>query len=441
MLIVILLTLILIYILYKIYKKKKVHQFLLIYFAFSAFLWVIFPSIVSLIGDRYKQELVVKENVFITYAIYEFLFYIILLLLLYRFPLCKPFYYGKYIPNTSSSIKRIWFVLSLFLIINIIKQISSNVTYSEVNDSTILAEQETNLFSIFSNFSICLYLTIILFYNKLYSKRIIFFSWLLLSLNIITVLAHGARMQVIFYLFVFVYYLFSSALNKKRFFLYMSFLIGIIYLCSYIFPAVAYIRSGGNFTVEDLRKSYENYGEANAFVLQLLIKSNSINTGAILVEETKEKPYLNPYINSIYSFCPSILFPGKRPLAGSSDGTIDGFPTRLAAEYISGDSRFFNVGISTSATALWHGGILFYVINLVIVFFWYRFLNSLMFYENYYAKLLVVYFTVLGYFILPTADVLIRDLLKQPFFYAFFIFISRGGLIKDWVKSLKRHIA
>lgn len=90
MLIVILLTLILIYILYKIYKKKKVHQFLLIYFAFSAFLWVIFPSIVSLIGDRYKQELVVKENVFITYAIYEFLFYIILLLLLYRFPLCKP---------------------------------------------------------------------------------------------------------------------------------------------------------------------------------------------------------------------------------------------------------------------------------------------------------------------------------------------------------------
>lgn len=67
----------------------------------------------------------------------------------------------------------------------------------------------------------------------------------------------------------------------------------------------------GNFTVEDLRKSYENYGEANAFVLQLLIKSNSINTGAILVEETKEKPYLNPYINSIYSFCPSILFPGK----------------------------------------------------------------------------------------------------------------------------------
>ena len=83
----------------------------------------------------------------------------------------------------------------------------------------------------------------------------------------------------------------------------MSFLIGIIYLCSYILPAVAYIRSGGNFTVEDLRKSYENYGEANAFVLQLLIKSNSINTGAILVEETKEKPYLNPYINSIYSFC------------------------------------------------------------------------------------------------------------------------------------------
>ena len=70
MLIVILLTLILIYILYKIYKKNKIHQFLLIYFAFSAFLWVIFPSIVSLIGDRYKQELVVKENVFITYAIY-----------------------------------------------------------------------------------------------------------------------------------------------------------------------------------------------------------------------------------------------------------------------------------------------------------------------------------------------------------------------------------
>ncbi|MCS3250073.1 hypothetical protein NXW70_14655 [Bacteroides fragilis] len=56
-------------------------------------------------------------------------------------------------------------------------------------------------------------------------------------------------------------------------------------------------------------------------------------------------------------------------MAGSSDGTIDGFPTRLAAEYISGDSRFFNVGISTSATALWHGGILFYVINLIIVFF------------------------------------------------------------------------
>ena len=84
----------------------------------------------------------------------------------------------------------------------------------------------------------------------------------------------------------------------------MSFLIGIIYLCSYILPAVAYIRSGGNFTVEDLRKSYENYGEANAFVLQLLIKSNSINTGAILVEETKEKPYLNPYIHSaqVYSF-------------------------------------------------------------------------------------------------------------------------------------------
>ena len=50
-------------------------------------------------------------------------------------------------------------------------------------------------FLIFSNFSIFLYLTIILFYNKLYSKRIIFFSWLLLSLNIITVLAHGARMH------------------------------------------------------------------------------------------------------------------------------------------------------------------------------------------------------------------------------------------------------
>ena len=37
---------------------------------------------------------------------------------------------------------------------------------------------------------------------------------------LLIVLSHGARMQVIFYLFVFVYYLFSSALNKKRFFLF-----------------------------------------------------------------------------------------------------------------------------------------------------------------------------------------------------------------------------
>lgn len=437
--VVFLLSLVFLLILYQAYRKNRIHKFLLVYFGFSFILWVMFPSIVSLWNGRYEEELVVSREVFTLYAVYEYLFYIVLIVLLYCFPNSKPFYYGKYIPNTDLSIKRVWYILALFLIANIIIQQLSHATYSEINDSTILAEQETNVFSIFSNFAVCLYISLILFSRKVLPKFMLYISWVLLSVNIVTVLVSGARMQIIFYVFILIYHILSSMKSKRQFILYIIGLVSVIYVSSILLPAIAYIRSSGSFTVSDLIDSHENFEEDNAFIIQLLIKSNSINTGAALVEGDKDKPYLQPYINSIYSICPSALYPGRRPLAGSKDGTIEGLPTRLAAEVIFGSSRFANVGVSTSATALWHGGFLFYLINVFIVFLWYRYLNSLLYIEHFYANFLVVYFTILGYFIIPTVNMLIADIIKQPFFYLFFIFVARGGMIQDLKHSFKKH--
>lgn len=428
MILIICCTVILILELYFIYKNSKVDKCLFLYFVFSSFLWVIIPSLLTLIDNSGLHNTEYSRDIFVKYAFYEFLLYIIVLFLFNMRPQMKIIYYGKKIANNIHTFNLFWCFFFVVILINILVLLSTTVTYSDINDVFYKEKQNTNFLSIFTNYAISFFFISLFYYKEYLGYLKLIITYLILFANIVVVVLQGSRMQLILLFFILVFFILKSESQKRI--KYIVYLFILITFSSMIIPVIAGIRNYGKISISKVADALKNTSEENTFIFQLVLKLNSINTGSTLVEE-EEHPYLIPYLNSFSGAIPNFIYPGKRPVAGSSNGEYNGLPSRIAAVHVVGDSRIANVGVSTSARALWQGGWMFYLLTILVLFFWFRYLNTLLIINHFYGKMLALYLALTGWFIFPTGDMMITELVKQPMFYLFFIFLaSFNSLIK-----------
>lgn len=431
MILIICCAIVLILELFFLYKNPRIDKYIFLYFVFSSFLWVIIPSLFVVFDRSNKYSLEFSKEIFIKYAAYEYFLYIILLFFLNLNPTVKLLYYGKRITNNIATYRLFWYFFVFIAILNLLMLLNLDVGYREINDVYYKEKQNTNPIMFFANFGISFFFISVFYLKRNLSKRKIVLTYILLITTIILNVMQGGRMQIIFIFFILIYYILQSSPYKRiKYSIYLSLLLGITII---IIPVIAGIRNSEKLTVSNIIESIDFTSDIESeFLFQLVLKLNSINTGAVLVEMERTHPFLTPYLNSLPAGIPNFFYPGKRPAPGSSNGELSGSPSRIAAYYIMGNSRFANVGISTSARALWQGGYLFYMLNIIILVYWYRYLNSLLLSGCFYAKMLAFYFTLIALFILPTGDLIIAEVVKQPMFYFFFIFLSS-------LTSLKRY--
>ncbi len=383
MILIICCTIVLIFELYLIYRNPKIDKCLFLYFVFSSFLWVIIPSILTLLDKSGLHNIEYTKDVFVKYAFYEFLLYIVVLFFVNKSPTVKVIYYGKRISNTLCVFNVFWYFFFVIVVINIFVLLSSTVAYSQNNDIFYKEEQSTNFLSFFTNYAVAFFFISIFYYKEYLGYLKMILTYIILFVNVFTIVLQGSRMQLIFLFFLVLFYILKSEPQKRCKYLVCLFV--LITITSMIIPAIAGIRKYGKMTVGKVIEAIENPAEENTFIFQLVLKLNSINTGSALVEE-EEHPFLIPYFNSFSGGIPNFIYPGKRPVPGSANGEFTGLPSRIAAYHVMGDWRFANVGVSTSARALWHGGHLFYVLTIFILTIWFRYLNTLLFLKNFYAR-------------------------------------------------------
>jgi hypothetical protein len=106
-------------------------------------------------------------------------------------------------------------------------------------------------------------------------------------------------------------------------------------------------------------------------------KLDSFTGGSILVrEDGYGKAGITPYIGSLFVMVPRAIIP-NRPIAGTSDGTIQTFPGRLVPRSIGYKSEYLNVGVTPLHIALWHFGYVGGVVFVISGFLYLKFIDSL----------------------------------------------------------------
>jgi hypothetical protein len=166
-------------------------------------------------------------------------------------------------------------------------------------------------------------------------------------------------------------------------------------------------------------------------------KLDSFTGGSIL---TREDGYgtagFTPYIGSLLVVVPRAIIP-SRPIAGTSDGTIDTYPSRLVPKTIGVKSDVLNVGVSPLHIALWQFGYFGMVVFVIGNILYFRFLDSLLAAKSFWLQTLGLYSvslpTFATIFLSPDAA------LKNVVFVIFFVVLLKfGRLLRNTLRRESR---
>jgi hypothetical protein len=166
-------------------------------------------------------------------------------------------------------------------------------------------------------------------------------------------------------------------------------------------------------------------------------KLDSFTGGAIL---TREDGYgtagFTPYIGSLLVIVPRAIIP-SRPVAGTSDGTIDTYPSRLVPKTIGVKSDVLNVGVSPLHITLWQFGYFGVIVFVISNILYFRFLDSLLASRSFWLQTLGVYSVSLPTF--ATIFLSPDTALKNVVFVIFFLVLLKlGRLLRNTMRRESR---
>jgi hypothetical protein len=108
----------------------------------------------------------------------------------------------------------------------------------------------------------------------------------------------------------------------------------------------------------------------------------------------------------------------------SKNGKLEGTPPRVAADVMYPGTEMFNVGVADSEIALWHGGIVACVFNIIYAAFLLLFLTTLIRSRSYFAFFVTMLFIKVPTFgIWGTFDGCIRDFPRYLLLYLVFYLV------------------
>ena len=349
----------------KIYKQENVHKFFSFLLFLKFTLWTFLPVLISVFDWELADNISFRTlpyNVYVTYVLYDALYLLaihtIFYLLISKFNTSKlTFFTGNF--QVSSFLLRLIILFSIIIIILVI--IVSNYDYIELNDVDV-DKPFINLIAFAEGYAVAAILSIILFFRQNISKKLFFLLHVLYLIYSVKLTLLGSRIAIVGPLILYMYYyFFQTGLGKKLFLTIpvVLFSVGVIS----IMPVLSSLRND-KISFSDVLNN-TNSIDTEIILRELITKTNGVYYGAVLCEKDGiSKAGINPYVNSLVAIIPGFILKNK-PVPTSIDGTIMGIPSRVAGSYIVLNSTIFNVGLADSSVALWHGGLIGLIFNVL----------------------------------------------------------------------------
>ena len=220
--------------------------------------------------------------------------------------------------------------------------------------------------------------TLVAIYSK--NRKIYLLAFLLIFISSVLDFVTGARFSILTVVFVFILKVFvqkNIIIEPKRILFFAClFFVGMNVLMP-IFSTMQDKRGEGIDFVEVAKETtFKN--DYLLYARVAFTKLDSFSTGYLLTaNEGVGGGGLLPYVGSALVFLPRNIFP-NRPIAGSSDGTIGGHPSRLVPKSINIISDSLNVGVSPVQITLWQWGYIGILIFIIATVFYLKYINWLL---------------------------------------------------------------
>ena len=285
------------------------------------------------------------------------------------------------------------------------------------------------MLGLLSTYAVSILVVFIVFQKKTIGKWLYYGAHVVIFAYSIDVLLGGARMYLLLPILIFSYLFFFGYQSKKKTPIFLALLL-LLYLSMTLLPVVGNVRSGGELNLDRIGKEVRrgNYSWSDV-INEFGIKLNSTFYGAVLCEtDGIGAAGIRPYVNSLLSIIPRFMYP-DRPVPRSKDGTIYGYPIRLAAAYLVGETSTRNVGVQPSQVALWHGGAVAYALNVlfgIFFLFWInRWLNSGLIFAQIVG---VLFLSIPAMEILITFDLFLMEFPRIFIVYLVIYFFYKLGM-------------
>jgi hypothetical protein len=210
--------------------------------------------------------------------------------------------------------------------------------------------------------------------------RIALLAWLLIT--VASQAPSGARIAMLQPFFLLVLYCQAQPWPPRRKAAVVGLgAVGTIVIGSILAVAIGEARYGDRLKLDDIISTSSKAADQNLLSemsINLITKFDSFSNGAMLVERMGEgRAGIQPYIGAVLAMVPRAVLPSK-PIPGSYDGTIRGYPTRIVAVQMGMREEAGNVNVSPAAITIWHFGYLGLLLMIFCNALHLYFINSLL---------------------------------------------------------------
>jgi hypothetical protein len=361
-----LLVCVLAFLCFRLLREKTLHKLLALSLAFAIFLWYLAPGIfvVAFPYETIASSLTghTEDEFFFAYALEAGAVCLIigaLLLISRAFPGRQNNALAMAPGNGAT-----WFILGLYSVAIVLYMLFGMVDYLEANAASLYEEKTGNsLLTMLRQFLAAA--AVLLAVEARSRKKIFYAAFGLICADSILAVISGSRIALFMPLVILAFTSFDRHLVRRKN-LVIAF-VALVFTAAIIVPVATVIGNvrGQGLTISEIQDSDEvETDEGITFVLtnvasMVFGKFDSFSMGLTLLDRAGGPGAggVTPYVGSALVFIPRVIWPG-RPVAGSSDGTIYGHPTRIVPSVLDPGYDSFNVGISPLHIAVWQLGYL-----------------------------------------------------------------------------------
>lgn len=405
--------------LYQICRSQKVHIMLKIIWCVSYVGWSALPLVLTM-SPSFTNMVTIPFDFYLTYAS------------LNQIALCLMNIYAFYLINTrrlpkifvkndfQDSVKFnkvLFWISSILLIFVIFRLMTTSLGYQERNDVEYMSSNSSlGFLSLLEDLAVFTILAQIIWKRDVLGKAKLLSGELLLSCYVLMQIYNGRRIYMFFFVIVLLY--FSYKTSKKKYLIYAC-CGGLLAL--WLLPIIGEIRQEDKIHVDKIVEAGEN--DDNDILNQVILKTNSVQYSCYLLLHDgigQQGPKL--YTSTLYALVPRIIYPDK-PIPGSVDGTLNGIPARLNANYHrDSHSDVENNGVTSSLEALWALGWFMFILQIFISGYVIYLFNGIL----YGGKPLFIYFmfSLIGFPVCVMDVSLVKLLLSIQRYIIIYIFFK-----------------